>query len=307
MEANEKASPRIAVSVKKKARDSEQAVAERPPRRRRRVRITFALAAGVFICLTFAVVALIGPPLVDYDPAQLDFGSRLEAPSLLHPFGTDEMGRDLFSAVITGARISLLVGIVILAIAGSIGTILGLVAGYFGGQVDNLIMRVTDVFLGFPSLIIAMVISVALGGGLIPAVVGVALVWWPGYARLARGPVLSLKESPYVEAARSIGASEVRVLSRHILPGIVSPLLVKAAADFGYAILATASLSFIGLGARPPSPEWGRLVVAGRDFLLDYPWISTFPGIAIFIVVLGFNLLGDALRDWLDPRGSELT
>lgn len=290
----------------KEDHESKQAAANVPLRRRRRVRITFALSAGLFICVMFIVVSLIGPPLVDYDPARIDFTSRLKPPSLEHPFGTDEMGRDLFHAVITGARISLWVGVLVLAIAGISGTILGLIAGYFGGRVDNIIMRLSDIFLGFPALILAMVVSVALGGGLIPAVIGVAIVWWPGYARLIRGPVLSLKESLHVEAARCIGAGEVRILSHHIFPGVVSPLLVKAAADFGYAILATASLSFIGLGARPPSPEWGRLVVGGRDFLLDYPWISTFPGIAIFIVVLGFNLLGDALRDWLDPRGSEL-
>jgi peptide/nickel transport system permease protein len=291
----------------KEARDREKAVSETLPRRRRRVRITVSLATGVFISLGFLIIALIGPSLVDYEPAQIDFSSRLEPPSSEHPFGTDEMGRDLFYAVIAGARISLWVGVLILAIAGTSGTILGLVAGYFGGQVDSIVMRVSDVFLGFPSLILAMVVSVALGGGLVPAVIGVAVTWWPGYARMIRGPVLALKESPYIEAARNIGAHETRILSHHIFPGVLSPLLVKAAADFGYAILATASLSFIGLGARPPSPEWGRLIVGGRDYLLDYPWICTFPGIAIFVVVLGFNLLGDALRDWLDPRGSKLT
>jgi peptide/nickel transport system permease protein len=276
------------------------------PVRRRKIRISLSMAGGLFISFTFIIIALVGPLLVKYNPTVLDFSSRLKPPSLTHPFGTDEMGRDLFRAVVAGARISLWVGALILLIAGSFGTVLGLIAGYYGGRLDNIIMRITDVFLGFPSLVLAMVVSVALGGGLMPAVLGVVVVWWPGYARLVRGPVLALKETPYVEAAHAVGASEPRIIFRHILPGVVSPLLVKAAADFGYAILATASLSFIGLGARPPSPEWGRLVVAGRDFLLSYWWYSTFPGAAIFVVVLGFNLLGDALRDWFDPQGHNL-
>ena len=273
---------------------------------RRRVRLNVPLVVGLFISGAFLLIALLGPSLVDYDPTIINLRDRLESPSSSYPFGTDEMGRDLFKAVIAGARISLRVGLIILAISISVGTLVGLIAGYAGGKVDNILMRITDIFLGFPPLVLAMVVSVSLGGGLTPAVLGVAAVWWPGYARLVRGPTLSIKQMVYVEAARAIGASDIRIMFRHILPGIVSLLLVKAAADFGYAILATASLSFIGLGARPPSPEWGRLVVAGRNFLLDYWWYSTIPGAAIFVVVFGYNLLGDALRDLLDPRGSEI-
>lgn len=262
---------------------------------------------GAVICLGFVIVGLVGPLLIDFDPTRLDFRNRLQPPSISYPFGTDEMGRDLFKAVLVGAQISLWVASLIILSSGAIGVIVGLIAGYGGGAVDNLIMRITDVFLGFPTLVLAMVVSVVLGGGLFPAVVGMAVVWWPGYARLIRGPVLSLKESLYVEAARASGASHASILFRHILPGVASPILVKAASDVGYAILFTASLSFIGLGARPPSPEWGRLVVAGRDYLQDYWWYATFPGLAIFIVVLGFNLVGDYLRDWLDPRGRQLS
>jgi peptide/nickel transport system permease protein len=256
------------------------------------------------ISSVFLFTAIFGTQLVNYNPNIINLTDRLQPPSFQYPFGTDEMGRDLFKAVIAGANISLQVGLIILSISVTIGTLVGLIAGYVGGIVDNILMRITDVFLGFPPLILAMVVSVSLGGGIMPAVLGVAVVWWPGYARLVRAPTLLIKEMEYVVAARAIGASNTRIMFRHVLPGVISPLLVKIAADFGFAILATASLSFIGLGARPPSPEWGRLVIAGRNLLLDYWWYSTIPGAAIFVVVFGLNLLGDGLRDLLDPRGN---
>jgi peptide/nickel transport system permease protein len=226
---------------------------------------------------------------------------RFQPPGPRHWFGTDDVGRDMFSRVLYGAQISIVAAATVLAIALSIGVTVGATAGAGGRWTDNLIMRVTDIFLAFPSLVLAMAVSAALGRSLTASMIAVGLVVWAEYARLVRGLFLSLRENTYVVAARSIGATQPRIILRHLLPNAMSPILVRATMDVGYAILTTASLSFVGLGAQPPTPEWGAMVTAGRTYLLVQWWYATFPGLAIFVTVLGFVLLGDALRDWLDP------
>lgn len=258
--------------------------------------------AGVVIVGLLALLVLFPNWLAPASPTDMVVRDRLSPPTLQHPFGTDQFGRDLYSRVVHGARISLLAGAVTVALAALIGTTLGGIAGYAGGRVEMLLMRLTDLFLAFPFLIIALAIAAVLGRSITNAVLGLALVWWAQYARLIRGQVLSLKERPYIEAARVVGATDHRILVRHILPGTVSPLLVKSSLDVGQAVLATASMSFLGLGAAPPSPEWGALITDARHYLQDAWWYITFPGLAMIVAVLGFNLLGDAIRDLLDPR-----
>lgn len=260
---------------------------------------------GLIMVTFILLVAIFGPPLVPYPEdatGAVHVRDRLLPPGPEHYFGTDDMGRDVFSRVIVGSRYSLMSGVVVLAIAITIGVTLGAIAGYFGGRVNTVIMRFTDVFFTIPALILALAISAALGRGLIVAMAAIALVWWPGYCRLTQGEVLSIKEKDYVEAARGLGASHRRITLQYILPNCFSPIIVKASLDMGFAILTTAALGFIGVGAQPPIPDWGVMVSKGRSYLPDYWWYSTFPGLAIFIVVLGFNLLGDGLRDIFDPR-----
>ena len=227
---------------------------------------------------------------------------KLNGPSWDHLFGTDQVGRDVFTRVIVGARVSLLAGLVVIALAVTIGTLLGAVAGYFGGWVGEVIMRVTDIFLTIPDLILAMAFAAALGPGLFNVMIAVSLVWWPGYCRLTRANVIALRDSQFADAARSIGARQSRVLFRHVLPNAVPTILVKASMDIGFAVLTTAALGFIGLGTQPPTPDWGVMIADGRKYLREAWWFSTFPGIAILLTVLAFNLLGDGLRDVLDPR-----
>ncbi|HEY3314933.1 MAG TPA: nickel transporter permease [Bacillota bacterium] len=261
-----------------------------------------ALLVGTVLILAMVVLALVGPLFTHYSPTVPDLPHSLQAPSLTHPFGTDEMGRDVLTRVIHGARVSLPVALMVMGIACVIGTIIGLVAGYSGGWVDELIMRVADIFLAFPALILAMAIAAALGPGLVNAMVAIAIVWWPWYARLVRSEVLSLRNREFVEAARAGGLGDLRIVVRHILVNALGPIIVQATLDTGYAILTTAGLSFVGLGAQPPSPEWGSMISVGRKYILDQWWYSTFPGVAIILSVLGFNLMGDGLRDVLDPR-----
>ena len=216
--------------------------------------------------------------------------------------GTDDMGRDILSRIIYGSRISIMVGVVVVAISLSIGVPLGAISGYFGGKIDSILMRITDIFLGLPSLVLALAIAAALGRGIMNTMIAISITWWPWYARLVRGQTLSIREMGYIEAARAAGGSSFRIVLTHVLPNCISPIIVTASMDMGYTILAAAALGFIGLGAQPPSPEWGLMVSIGRTYMMNYPWVATFPGLAILITVLGFNLVGDGLRDLLSPR-----
>lgn len=259
---------------------------------------------GFVLVLGFVVLGILGPYLTPYDPMAIDITGtkKLLPPSWQHLFGTDEYGRDLFSRILYGARVSLIAAVSVMAIAVPVGIVLGLLAGYYGGAVDEVIMRVTDVFLSFPGLILAIALSATLGPGLTSAVIALSAVWWPPYVRVIRAQVLVVKEMPFVEAAKAMGVRTRKILFKHILPNAITPLLVLITFDFGSVILATSALSFIGLGAQPPTPEWGRLVADGRRWFPDRWWYSFFPGLAILVTVLGFNLLGDGLRDILDPR-----
>jgi peptide/nickel transport system permease protein len=260
---------------------------------------------GLAIVLGFTLLGIIGPYITPYDPMAISVTStlkRLQPPSLENLFGTDEYGRDIFSRVLYGARISLIAALSVMSLALPIGIILGLVSGYYGGIVDEVIMRITDIFLSFPGLVLAIAFSASLGAGLTSAIIALAAVWWPGYVRVIRAQVLVVKEMLFIEAAKAIGVKTSKILFRHILPNAITPLLVLITFDFGSVILATSALSFIGLGAQPPIPEWGRLIADGRKWFPDKWWYSFFPGLAILITVLGFNLLGDGIRDIMDPR-----
>lgn len=257
---------------------------------------------GLGIITAFLVIAVLGDFLAPYKPLAVDITNRLQPPSVQHFFGTDEFGRDVFSRLLSGAKYSIQTGVVVLAIAIPLGSILGAIAGYFGGKYDEVIMRITDVFLAFPSLILAMAVSAALGPSLQNVMLSLIVVWWPAYARLVRGQALSVRENAYIEAARSMGASRVRIIFQHILPNSISPVIVRATLEMGMVIIWAAGLSFLGFGAQPPSPEWGRLITEGRIYIFQAWWITAFPGLAILLVVLGFNLLGDGLRDILDPK-----
>ena len=280
------------------------AEARRPSRLRlglRHLRRSNAAMIGLAIILFWLFIALFAPKIAPYDPLEQDLMHRLEPPNPVHWFGSDELGRDIFSRVLYGARISMPLGIVVVLLSGSIGVVIGGISGYVGGAFDEVIMRVADVFLAFPSLVLAMAITAALGPGLNNAMLAIVVVLWPTYARVIRGQVLAVKSREYIEAARSIGAPSHRILLRHILPNSYTPVFVKASLDIGAAILIAAGLSFIGLGAPPPTPEWGTMVSMGRQKFAQW-WIATFPGLAMLMVVMGFNFLGDGLRDLLDPR-----
>jgi peptide/nickel transport system permease protein len=247
------------------------------------------------------VTAGLAPFLAPYSPLDLDVMNRLEPPGLGHPFGTDEAGRDNLSRVLYGARITIPTAFVVILVASAFGTAAGAVSGYAGGRVDEALMRVVDVVLAFPSILLAMAITAALGPGLRNAMLAIVLVSWPEFSRLMRGQVLTVKANEYVLAAQALGAPARRILWIHVLPNAFPPVLVKGTLDVGNAIILTAALSFIGLGAIPPDPEWGAMIAAGQA-KFEYWWVATFPGLAILSVVLGFNFLGDGLRDRLDPR-----
>lgn len=261
-----------------------------------------ALLGGSIIAAILAV-ALVGPLLTPHDPVAMALSNRFRPPSLAHPFGTDDFGRDVFTRVIYGARISLQVGIIAVGIAGTLGSLLGLLTGYVGGWVDAAGQWLVDVLLAFPGLLLALAIIAVLGPGLPNVMVAVGIGSMPAYARLMRGQVLSLKHDEFVEAARVIGCSSARILFVHILPNTLSPVIVLASLGFAGSVLSAAALSFIGMGAQPPTPEWGAMLATGREYLREEWWIATFPGMAIALTVLGFNLLGDGLRDTLDPQG----
>jgi len=262
---------------------------------------------GLGIILTFVFIAIFAPYIAPYPqdaghggtPAT-HFGQTLEPPSVDHPMGTDQAGRDILSRVIFGTRLSLMLGLVVLSFAIGVGVPVGLIAGYHDGWLRTVLMRTSDVFLSIPPLVLALVVIVALEPGLTNAMIAISVGWWPWYARLTYGEVLSVKEETYVEASRGIGSSMGRILSREILPNILAPITVKFSLDMGYAILVGAGLGFLGLGAQPPTPEWGTMTAQGRNYLPESWWFTTFPGIAIFLAVLGFNFLGDGLRDMFD-------
>ena len=263
------------------------------------VRSPLALGSCAVVAAWLVVAALapllVGPPLAQ------DIAGRLRPPSPAHWLGTDPLGRDILSRVVYGARLSIPVGLAAVGLAVLAGTVIGSVAGVMGRAVDETLMRLTDLMLAFPTVILAMIISAALGAGIRNAVIEIMVAWWPTYARFARGLVLSTRDREYVEAARAVGASASRVFMRHILVNIVSPIVILGTLDVGRAILTFASLSFLGLGPPPQIPEWGSMIAAGRDYL-DQWWIATFPGLAILTLVVALNVVGDSLRDTLDPR-----
>ena len=259
-------------------------------------------AFGLALVLVYVFVAVAGPSIAPHPYDKFSVGPPLAAPSLDHPFGTDEFGRDVLSRVLYGGRISLRVGALVVTIAGVIGVSVGMISGFYGGWIDEFAMRITDIFLAFPDLVMALVVATALGTSIESAIIGIAIVRWTSYARLMRSSVLAQKGRDYMLAGRALGAHPVRLIWRHILPNSYAPVLVQATLDFGLAILLAAGLSFIGAGAQPPLPEWGALVSGGRQYVQAAWWIPIFPGFAIFGAVLAFNLLGDALRDYLDPR-----
>lgn len=263
---------------------------------------------GLVIVVAFVLLALLGPWLVPFPQdatGAVHLAIKLQPPSAVHWFGTDEVGDDIFTRVVLGARVSLQIGLIVTGIACLIGIPLGVTAGYVGGWTGEIIMRVTDVFLSVPGLVLAIAIVGALGPGIVNAMLALSLVWWPGYVRLVHAKALSLKSSIFVEAARAMGAGRIRIVFVHILPNCASPIIVKASMDMGMAILGAAGLGFLGLGAQPPFPEWGAMISVGRNYLPDWWWYSFFPGLFIFLTVLGFNLIGDGLRDILDPKSRE--
>jgi peptide/nickel transport system permease protein len=262
---------------------------------------------GAVIVLVVVAAALFGPALAPFDPATQQMALRLEGPTGLHWFGLDELGRDIFARVLYGARISLLVGLVVVSVSATVGIALGAIAGYFGGRVDEAISRVIDILLAFPGLLLAIALVAVLGPSLTNVVMALTLIGWVGYARLVRGQVLRAREFEFVQAARALGATTPRILWRHVIPTTLPAVTVQATLGMGGAILNEASLSFLGLGVQPPTPSCGTMLNYGRGHLLDAPHLTIFPGVAIAILVLGFNFLGDGLRDVLDPATNRRT
>jgi peptide/nickel transport system permease protein len=258
--------------------------------------------AGCIIIAAMVFMAVFASLLSPYDPIRISLAERLKPPSAVHFFGTDELGRDILSRIMHGARISLRIGVLVVLIAGGLGALTGAISGYVGQRVDNLIMRVMDVILSFPPLVLALALAAAMGPDLNNAILAVAFVMIPKFARLVRGEALAVKERQFIVAARAAGAKRLWIILHHILPNCLASVIVLATLVLGEAILIAASLSFIGLGAQPPTPEWGAMVSVGRKFLMDQWWYATFPGLFILVTVIGFNIIGDALRDILDPR-----
>ncbi len=258
--------------------------------------------AGLFFLALLGLSAAFAGVLAPYDPLEMRVRERLQPPSPAHPFGTDDFGRDILSRVVYGSRVSLQVGLVAVGIACAVGVPAGLVAGYAGGLVDGVIMRVMDSILAFPAILLAIAIMALLGPSTGNVMVAIGIVYTPVFARVVRGATLSVKACDYVEAARALGAGELRILLRHVLPGTLDPAIVQTSLALAYAILAEAALSFLGLGTQPPEPTWGSMLSFGRQWIQEAPWFTFFPGLAIFLTVLSLNLVGDGLRDALDPR-----
>lgn len=260
---------------------------------------------GVLVILFFVLTSLFAPLLTPY-PAQgagaPNIIEKFKAPSAEHPLGTDYLGRDVLARIFYGGRSSLTTGFLVVFLAVLIGAPLGAVAGYFGGRVDDVIMRITDVFLSFPPLLLAIAIATALGSGFVNTMIAIAITWWPWYTRLVRAQTVSLRERYFIEAARSIGVPSFKIIATHILPNVLTPILVQGTMDLGSAILTGAAINFIGLGVQPPQADWGNMISQGRIYFIERPWFAGSAGVAIFLVVLSFNLIGDALRDAADPR-----
>jgi peptide/nickel transport system permease protein len=261
----------------------------------------FLFKLGLILCTFWILVVIFAPLIATHSTTAQDLSIRFQSPSFSHFFGTDELGRDVFSRVMYGSRISLTAGIITVISAFAVGILYGGIAGYKGGLVDEAMMRFSELIMAFPPLILAMVIAAALGPSILNSVLAMAIIWWPNYARLMRSMVISLKESEYVTASRVMGASHIRVLFLEILPNSFGPLVVMATLDLGNAILMFSGLSFLGLGTQPPTPEWGSMVSSGAKVIQNW-WVSTFPGLAIFSVSVGANFVGDGLRDFLDPK-----
>jgi peptide/nickel transport system permease protein len=257
---------------------------------------------GAAIVVLVLLLAVFGPFIAPQNPDQLNLFAILQPPSSHHWFGTDNLGRDIFSRVIAGTRISVEVAVIVLSLSVTFGTALGILSGMAGGLVDEIVMRVTDLFLAFPGFVLAAAIAATLGPSLQHTVLALAVVFWPWYTRLIRGQVLSLREREFVLAARVARAGTIWIATRHLARNVLAILVVQVSLDVGYAILATSSLSFLGLGAQPPTPEWGAIIADGRSYIQTAWWWITFPGLVLALTVLGFNLLGDGLRDWIDPR-----
>ncbi len=264
-------------------------------------RSNYLFTLGVIICLAWILAAVFAPLIAPYDPITQDLTLRLKPPSAEHWFGTDNFGQDIFSRVIYGGRYSLLAGCLTVVIAGFIGTFYGAIAGYVGGRTDNIMMRISEMILSFPSLILAMIINAVMGSNLFNTMFALVIVAWPTYARLMRSVVLSVKENEYVTASEALGASRLRILIKEIIPNSISSVLIMATTDIGNQILMFSTLSFLGLGSAPPTPEWGMMVSDGVDNFNKF-WVAGFPGLAIFTMAVGANFIGDGLRDLLDPK-----
>ncbi|MBB4346322.1 peptide/nickel transport system permease protein [Rhizobium cellulosilyticum] len=259
---------------------------------------------GLTIIAIFIGIAIFAPLLATHDPAMQDLGNRLAAPSALHWFGTDELGRDIYSRLLYGGRVTLGMVIAVVVLVAPIGLAIGCIAGYFGGIVDTILMRITDIFLAFPRLVLALAFVAALKPGVESAILAIALTAWPPYARMARAETLTVRGSDFIAAYRLTGGSSWRIIFRHIMPLCVPTLIVRVTLDMSSIIITAASLGFLGMGAQPPSPEWGAMIATAKRFIFEQWWVAAIPGIAIFFVSLAFNFLGDALRDVLDPKGN---
>lgn len=268
----------------------------------RRLRRNRGATAGGLLLLTLGLMVLFAPLVAPYDPLKTNYGDALVGPSPKHVLGTDNYGRDLFSRIVFGGRLSMSVGLISVAIGVGVGALLGLLSGYYGQLTDSVIMRVMDAMLAFPGILLAMAIVATLGSGLTNVMIAVGISSIPGFARLVRGSVLAAKENVYVEAARVTGCGGPRIMGLHILPNVFAPLLTYATLRISVAILSAASLNFLGLGAQPPTPEWGVMLADGRDYMRQYWWLATFPGLAIMVTTLSINMFSDGLRDALDPR-----
>ena len=258
---------------------------------------------GLVVLIIFLLMSFFPQWFSPLDPTKMDLSNRQLPPSYINKFGTDQIGMDVYTRVIYGAQTTLKIVTVVVLLASGVGVIVGAISAYFGGTVDLTMMRITDMFLAFPPFILAVAVNAALGRGMFQTVIAVAIAWWPSYSRLIRGQVLSVKHEEYVVAALMVGSGPIRVLFKHILRNCLDPIIVIITLDLGLIALTTAGLSFLGLGAQPPIPEWGRMVNDGRKYILNQWWITTFPGLALFFVVVGFNMVGEILRDWLDPSG----